>query len=571
MAPPTADHGNRDDAPTPSRVLLLEDDPVYRETVQAVVPSILPGAEVLVISDHVGFFRALQSGRFDLVITDEEIHWSTGREVLSAVKSLHPAIPVIMLARPDREAAARAALDTGFHAYILTSADLSASLAPTIRSALHVAEYEERVIEHEEKLISQEARLNELLDSLNVAVFRSTVDGRLLEANAALLRMLGVETLEEAQQIDLHTIYAESGTRGKLLEALEEGGQVKDFEVQLKRRDGETVWISLTEKCVVTDDGEAVLEGLAQDVTLQRRASEALEQANDQYRAIFETASAATLVINDDTTINMVNSAFEELTGYKREEVENSKHWTELVAHEDRDRVLKLHRQRRSEPEGIPRSAEFKLIDRNGQVLEVRALESMIPGTPRSVTSILNLTARRRAEEQLLHDAFHDPVTGLPNWHFFLDRLDDLLSALGEDEELAVLEIELDRFREVNHRLGFSVGSKLLRLVGQRLQAELAGVDSIACLGGDSFAMALCPARGITDAYPLASKVRQSLAMPFAFDGRTVACTASIGIALGGRGADPELLLRQAEVAMYAAKEAGRDREAVFEPDMLKG
>ena len=180
---------------------------------------------------------------------------------------------------------------------------------------------------------------------------------------------------------------------------------------------------------------------------------------------------------------------------------------------------------------------------------------------------------RREAEARLVYQAYHDPLTGLPNRALLLDRLGQALARAGRrGEPVALLFLDLDRFKRVNDGLGHAAGDRLLVAVGERLRACARAGDTVARLGGDEFTLLL---EGLTDAAEaeaVAAAVAAALEAPVVLDGQPVAVTASIGVALAGPGgAEPAGLLRDADVAMYRAKARGKARVEVFDAAMAAG
>jgi len=140
---------------------------------------------------------------------------------------------------------------------------------------------------------------------------------------------------------------------------------------------------------------------LADERTEGKRAEEALRQSEEKYRTIFENTGTATVIINGDTTISLMNSEFEELSGYSKGEVEEKKSWTEFVLKEDLEKLMEYHRLRRIDRGVAPRNYETRLIDRWGNVRDVIVTVSLIPGTSKSVASVLDITEEKQAEEEL--------------------------------------------------------------------------------------------------------------------------------------------------------------------------
>lgn len=177
--------------------------------------------------------------------------------------------------------------------------------------------------------------------------------------------------------------------------------------------------------------------------------------------------------------------------------------------------------------------------------------------------------ALRTSADRDRHRSTHDALTGLPNWVLLRDRLSQGLAAAGRsDAEVALLLIDLDRFKEINDSLGHSYGDKLLMQVGPRLRSVLRDMDTVGRLGGDEFAVLLPSVDGVAEAQAVAERLRQALHQPFDVDGVILDVEASIGIVLSPwHGADSEELLRNADIAMYAAKEL-KGGAVVFQPEV---
>jgi diguanylate cyclase (GGDEF)-like protein len=194
----------------------------------------------------------------------------------------------------------------------------------------------------------------------------------------------------------------------------------------------------------------------------------------------------------------------------------------------------------------------------------------------RMAGSLTDVTDRKVAEERLLHNAFYDGLTELPNRSLFMDRLGRSLARAKrrEDYMFAVLFLDLDRFKNVNDSLGHTVGDELLISVARRLETCLRPGDTAARLGGDEFTMLLDDITDVSDATRVAERIQQDLAIPFDLNGHEVFVAASIGIAVSAiKGTVsaydlPEDVLRDADTAMYRAKALGKARHEVFDEAM---
>ncbi len=189
----------------------------------------------------------------------------------------------------------------------------------------------------------------------------------------------------------------------------------------------------------------------------------------------------------------------------------------------------------------------------------------------RMAGSFTDITTRKLAEERLIHDAFHDALTGLPNRHLFLDRLEQALqrSRRLNDPSMAVLFLDLDRFKNFNDSFGHADGDRLLVEFAGRLEDNLRPGDSLARLGGDEFGLLLTDLGGVEDATRVAERIHDTLRRPLSVSGHEIVTSASIGIALGpGPYTHPDDILRDADTAMYRAKAAGRGCSQIFDETM---
>ena len=184
------------------------------------------------------------------------------------------------------------------------------------------------------------------------------------------------------------------------------------------------------------------------------------------------------------------------------------------------------------------------------------------------VAVIEDVTERTRSEQQIAHLAHYDPLTDLPNRVLFCEQLETALKTVRPDEQLAVMYIDIDEFKSVNDALGHSIGDELLKTVARRLRGCLKDADVAARLGGDEFAVIQTSVKSPSDATRLVEKIHRSIRQTCECEGHLITTDASIGIALAEAGANLHQLLKNADLAMYAAKSAGRRTYRFFEPDM---
>jgi diguanylate cyclase (GGDEF)-like protein len=184
---------------------------------------------------------------------------------------------------------------------------------------------------------------------------------------------------------------------------------------------------------------------------------------------------------------------------------------------------------------------------------------------------LVDASARKRAERELVQLAYHDALTGLPNRVFLMDALEQALARTRRTgEPMAVLLLDVDHFKVVNDSLGHDAGDVLLREVGARLHGVVREGDTVARFGGDEFVVVAGSACDLADATALASRVKDVLSRPMVIDGRTVHVSASVGVAVSRGEQDASGLLREADTAAYAAKARGRARYEIFDEDLRR-
>jgi diguanylate cyclase (GGDEF)-like protein/PAS domain S-box-containing protein len=224
--------------------------------------------------------------------------------------------------------------------------------------------------------------------------------------------------------------------------------------------------------------------------------------------------------------------------------------------------------------QGEPYDFEHRIVRPNGEVRVVHRQAEVLrdeSGEPlRMVGTVHDITERKALEERLQHQALHDPLTGLPNRVLFIDRLRHALKrAKRRGGEVAVLFMDLDNFKVINDSLGHKTGDRVLVAASKRIRALLRPEDTVARLGGDEFVVLLEDVEDADGAIRVAERISEELLVPFFFGGRQLFVAASIGIVTGGiDGKHAADLLRNADLAMYRAKHAGKARYEVFEETM---
>jgi len=289
-----------------------------------------------------------------------------------------------------------------------------------------------------------------------------------------------------------------------------------------------------------------------------------------RFQALVNNSSDLITLIDADLAITYQTPSVTRLLGYSEDELIGTQ-LADLTHPEDRLSLFAARAEAVAADQATAIS-DLRLRHRDGSYRHVQSIHTNLLGDPdvrAVVVTTRDVTAQKQLEAQLQHNAFHDALTGLANRALFADRLQHALARTDRHATpVAVLFVDLDDFKAVNDDAGHSAGDELLVAVADRLRQVLRPSDTIARLGGDEFAVLIEDGADPAHTAATADRLLAALSEPFGGDAQ-VRVTASVGIATGAAGQhDAAELLRHADVAMYAAKEAGKGRSAVFAPDM---
>ena len=297
-------------------------------------------------------------------------------------------------------------------------------------------------------------------------------------------------------------------------------------------------------------------------------------QAEDRVRILsraVEQSPVSVVITDPEGRIEYVNPRFEQLSGYSAQEAVGRNLDFTLP---DEDSAKTLSELWSTVRHGREWSGEFCSARRDGQLLWEQVSVSPLTDTDGHITHQIvikeDITVRRSYEEQLLRQAHYDPLTGLANRVLMLDRLDIALESANRNQhKCALLVIDLDHFKNVNDSLGHSMGDNLLKESAGRLSGCISGGDTLARIGGDEFVVILPKVEAARKAQQVADKIVEQFKHPFTILDRQYWVTASVGIALyPNDGKNPHLVLRNADLAMYKAKELGRNQYHFFTEDI---
>jgi len=431
-------------------------------------------------------------------------------------------------------------------------------------------ELEIRVAERTRDLERLSRQTAQILDSASEGIIGLDKDGRITFANPAAAAMTGFPVDDLVGRL-LHDLLgpsmARAGKARRVRAALGLARLPPDMDVVLLRRDGSEFPLEFA-SAPIEEGGAAVGAVMVfRDVTERRRAEEKLRLA----ATVFETTAEAIIVVDADHHVSAVNPAFTEITGYAAEEAigrlptfltsgVKDTETADLIWRTVRETGRwegELWNRRKTGEDYAERLAISAIADHRGDVQHF-------------VVVFSDITQRKQDEERIRYQANYDALTGLPNRALFLDRLSQAVgTAARGDHRVGLMFIDLDGFKLVNDTLGHDIGDGLLKEAGKRLSDCVRSCDTVARLGGDEFTIIMPNVGGIPNSSLVAQRIIDALERPFHFSNQEARVSASIGITIYPDDAvDAQALLKNADAAMYQAKELGKANYQFFTSDL---
>jgi len=457
-----------------------------------------------------------------------------------------------------------------------------------------------------EKLLEQsEKRYRTLVDHINDVIFTMNTQGEITYVSSAIEKVF-LYRVDEAIGKPFHNFVYPDDLPGLIPRiASVMAGHLEPYSYRVLDKAGNVRYVRTSSRPIVEDNQLVGLTGIMVDITeskqledelrkhrdhleemvkertaelktaneqLQRemaerkQAEEALRESEDKYRTIFQTTGTAVIIIEEDTTISLVNEEFEKLSGYSKGDVEGKISWKQFSSPEKLALMAEYHCKRRNDPNSAPKSYESRFIDRNGNIKDVLINVAVIPGTRQSVTSFVDISTIKQAEAQLKYLATHDYLTSIPNRYSFEESLKKAVAKARRGKESALLLIDIDNFKLVNDTKGHAAGDDLLIIIASFIKRHLRESDSLARLGGDEFGVLLEEVT-VDEARLVAEKLRQ-ITEENNFCLLQYGCfnlSLSIGFVLIDGALNSQELLSLADTALYAAKEKGRNRVVLLD------
>jgi len=441
---------------------------------------------------------------------------------------------------------------------LLTRVDLADKqfLQATVRDITARKETERSLKESEEKYRS-------LFQRVPVGLYQTTPEGEILDANPALVEMLGYPDLDSLLGVNVSDIFVHGNARREQLSLLDEEQIVPDYEIRLERYDGKELWAKDSSRVVKDENGNVLYyQGSLVDITERVNLQREVEERRQYLEGVLESTLSALITLDNNHHILEWNTGAEKLFGFKREEVQGHNLDKFIASPEGEILPEAAELTARVLSQEIISPTETVRYDKWGNPVPV-----VLTGAPIQVNdelvgivaSYTDISKQKELEREIKHMATHDVLTGLPNRRLFNERIQlEMAHAERNDQRLGVLWLDLDNFKEVNDTYGHSTGDILLQKIAQRLTGVLRKSDTVARMGGDEFIILLPEMDKIGAAQITADRVLEVMNKPFLCDTHSISISFSIGISIyPDHGQDIDTITKSADRAMYQAKEKG--------------
>ena len=419
-----------------------------------------------------------------------------------------------------------------------------------------------------------EERYRDLFENANDLIYTHDLDGNFNSLNRAGERITGYSR-EEALTMNISDVVApEFLEAARLMTAKKVAGEgPTTYELEIISRSGQRKTLELSTRLMVSGGIPVGVQGIARDITARRQAEMSLHNTVSLLASTFESTAEGIVVLGLDRSIVTCNQKFIAMWQVDPQLIEK-KDGRELIMHLadkacDSDRIIADLEKLFADP----MSKATDLIElKDGRKYESYSQPQILEGKPVGrVCCFRDITKRNEAEEKLRFYALHDSLTHLPNRAEFMEHLRQAVERAQGNKyaRFAVLFLDLDRFKVINDSLGHAVGDQLLVAIAERLKSSVRPGDVVARFGGDEFTILLNRTGEISNVINIAERLLANLTAPFKIGSYEIFTSASIGIvASGGVPRRPEGILRDADAAMYCAKEAGKARYVIFDSEM---
>jgi diguanylate cyclase (GGDEF)-like protein/PAS domain S-box-containing protein len=421
-----------------------------------------------------------------------------------------------------------------------------------------------------DELARSEERFRLVVDDLAEGVLIVAADGRVKFASHRVGRMLGLPPGDLVGRFGKEIVHPDD--EGRALEGfadtLRTNADMGMLTVRLRRQDESTLWVECSASNMLNDSAVGGVVVSIRDVTDRRESEAALTEAQERFSAAFEHAPIGMALAHLDGTLVEVNGAFARMLGYTNEEL-LGRNVQDLTHPDDWGLNEMAAAQLRRDPTSVYH-LEKRYIRADGRTVRASLSFSYVTqadGSHLVIGQVEDVTQRKAIAERLEYSARYDELTGLCNRAQFMDRLSRALGRLGTDgDRVALMLLDLDRFKVVNDSLGHAAGDELLQVIARRLQRAIRPSDTVSRFGGDEFMVMMVDPPNDAEVLAQADQVRHAVADAVPLTDGDTYVSVSIGLVVADRpDISAESLVQDADAAMYRAKERGRNRVERFE------
>jgi len=555
-------------------LLLVEDDPDHAFLVRRNLrEQLLPDLDVIHLSTAAEATARLAHDDVRCIVLDLSLPDARGLEAVQALRAVGPTVPIVVLTGTDSDELGRQALQLGAQDYLVKGQHGPDAVRRSVVFALERSK--RQAAEQQQSLLAD--RLQLVLEASAEGICMLDEGGTLTFVNRAAAELLGADPRDLLGR-GLHEFHLCETDICALDRRLWSGEEADVGEQSFRSVEGATLVLEVRTRQVREPgaSGRSVVN--LTDVTDRRHAQDSLAEREAQLVDAQRLARLGSWEWSLESDEVLWSDEMYRITGLPREGLAHDgralQAYLELVPAMERTELqLLFEGWTLARP---PVTVVHRLVRPDGvsRWLQCRASvnEETRPGLPpslRVVGTVQDITEQKVAEDALAHQALHDALTGLPNRALLLDRLDRALADTRR-AGVAVVFMDLDRFKLVNDSISHAAGDELLVTVARRLSKVVRPTDTLARLGGDEFVLVCPELMAEQQVFDVVARLSAELERPFLLDGRELGITSSMGLALAPAGVvvDSESLLRDADTALYRAKENGRARCEIFDEAM---
>ncbi|RUL48627.1 sensor domain-containing diguanylate cyclase [Lysinibacillus antri] len=419
-----------------------------------------------------------------------------------------------------------------------------------------------------ERIAESDERYQSLFTHNPDAILTFDKKGFITNGNEAVKSITGFEIIELIGKSFIDIIFEDINLLQQTInEALK--GSTSSGEFLLKDKKGNILTINLKVIPLILENEVIGLFGIFKDITEATKNIEKLEESEKRFRIIAENAHDLITLVNKNGEITYVSPSYKNILGYHHKEY-IGKHFIHNVHSDDLGRYMEIVEKSIQSDE--PFTIEFRQKNANDEMLWCESIGKPVFNQKNKFQHLVvltrDITLRKEYESKLKHFAYHDSLTGLPNRLLFKERFEIAKEQfLKNNNGLALMILDIDHFKRINDTYGHDIGDLVIKEFGLRIKESIGDHGTVARLGGDEFVILLSSIQNVENALEIAERIKSKVHKPWEVNGESLNVTTSIGIAMApySEGLTKSELMKKADIALYQAKDSGRDSYKLYE------